>query len=109
MPASADGEPMTGLRKAAIFLVQLGQDKAAKVLSLLPESMVEELTGEIVRLRDVSQDDATSVLTQAHEALANHSTSARGGMDLARSLLAQSLGNERAAEMMERLGASLAE
>jgi flagellar motor switch protein FliG len=109
MPASTDNEPMSGLRKAAIFLVQLGQDKAAKVLSLLPESMVEELTGEIVRLRDVSNDDATSVLTEAHESLASHSTSARGGMDLARNLLAQSLGNERAAEMMERLGASLAE
>ena len=107
--APTNQPPISGLRKAAIFLVQLGQDKAARVLSLLPENMVEELTAEIVRLREVSQDDAARVLTQAHEELSNNTTAARGGMDLARSLLAQSLGNDRAGEIMERLGASLAE
>jgi flagellar motor switch protein FliG len=99
---------ISGLRKAAIFLVQLGQDKAAKVMSLLPESMVEDLTGEIVRLRDVSNNDAAAVLAEAHGVLSN-SSNARGGLDMARQLLAQSVGAERADEIMERLGASLAE
>jgi flagellar motor switch protein FliG len=102
-------ESMTGLRKAAIFLVQLGRDKAARVMSLLPEQLVEDLTGEIVRLRDVSNLDAEAVLTEAHEALAMSSGSARGGLELARQLLAQSVGAERADEIMERLGATLAE
>jgi flagellar motor switch protein FliG len=109
MTVATTTEPLSGLRKAAIFLVQLGQDKAAKVMSLLPESMVEDLTGEIVRLRDVSNADAAAVLVEAHGVLVNTSTSARGGLDMARQLLAQSLGAERADEIMERLGASLAE
>jgi flagellar motor switch protein FliG len=100
--------PISGLRKAAIFLVQLGQDKAARVMSLLPENMVEELTGEIVRLRDVTNADAAAVLSEAHAQLANNST-ARGGLEMARQLLAQSVGEERADEIMERLGATLAE
>jgi flagellar motor switch protein FliG len=100
--------PISGLRKAAIFLVQLGQDKAAKVMSLLPEQMVEDLTGEIVRLRDVSNADAAAVLVEAHAQLSNSST-ARGGLEMARQLLAQSVGAERADEIMERLGATLAE
>jgi flagellar motor switch protein FliG len=107
--AGPTASPLSGLRKAAIFLVQLGQDKAAKVMSLLPETMVEDLTGEIVRLRDVSNADAAAVLVEAHGMLAGVSASARGGLEMARQLLAQSVGAERADEIMERLGASLAE
>jgi flagellar motor switch protein FliG len=109
MTVSTTGEAISGLRKAAIFLVQLGQDKAARVMALLPDAMVEDLTGEIVRLRDVSNADASAVLAEAHGVLANSSTSARGGLEMARQLLAQSVGQERADEIMERLGATLAE
>jgi len=105
-PATA--APLSGLRKAAIFLVQMGQEKASRILALLPEDLVEELTGEIVRLREVSTLDAEAVLSEAHDSLSAQ-TGGRGGMDLARQLLAQSLGSDRADEIMERLGASLAE
>jgi flagellar motor switch protein FliG len=71
--------------------------------------MVEDLTGEIVRLRDVSNADAAAVLAEAHGVLASTSLSARGGLEMARQLLAQSVGAERADEIMERLGATLAE
>ncbi len=100
---------LSGLRKAAILLVQLGRDRAAKVLSMLPEQVVEDLTAEIVRLRDVSSDDANAVLSEANETLSSSDVAGRGGLDLARSLLADSLGTERANEIMERLGATLAE
>jgi len=109
MTVALNEPPLSGLRKAAIFLVQLGRDKAARVMALLPEAMVEDLTGEIVRLRDVSNLDADSVITEAHGVLASASSSARGGLELARQLLAQSVGAERADEIMERLGATLAE
>jgi flagellar motor switch protein FliG len=100
---------LSGLRKAAILLVQLGRDRASKVMSMLPEAMVEELTAEIVRMRDVSSDDATVVLSEARTSLNNAEVAGHGGLDLAKSLLAESLGEQRAGEIMERLGASLAE
>jgi flagellar motor switch protein FliG len=99
---------LSGPRKAAILLVQLGRDKASRVLARLPESTQEEITAEIVKLRDVSSDDARQVLNQAHEKLLNESAG-RGGMELARQLLSESVGAERANEIMERLGATLAE
>jgi flagellar motor switch protein FliG len=99
----------SGLRKSAILLVQLGSDKAAKVLSRLPESTVEELTGEIVRLRDVRYEDAENVLSAAHDQLLEATQGGRGGLELARLLLSSSMGQERADEIMERLGATLAE
>lgn len=101
--------PVTQLRKAAILLIQLGRDAAAKVLAMLPEQLVEELTAEIVRMRDVSRDEAAAVLDEAHNALTSNEKAGRGGLDLAKQLLLQSLGAERADEIMERLGASLAD
>jgi flagellar motor switch protein FliG len=98
-----------GIRRAAIFLVQLGTQKAARVMALLPEPLVEELTAEIVRLRDVTPDVASSVLSQARDQLVQAAEGSRGGLELARQLLAESVGAERADEIMERLGATLSE
>lgn len=100
---------LPGMRKAAILLVQLGREKAADVLARLPEQMVEDLTAEIVRLRDVSPGDAEAVLEEARETISATGGTGRGGLDLAKQLLIQSLGAERAEEIMERLGATLAE
>ncbi len=108
MPAAIAG-PMTGLRRAAILLIQLGRERAARVLSKLPEKLVEEITAEIVRIQDISSADADDVLKMAHGELVSSSVVGRGGFDLAREFLAQGLGDERASEIMERLGATLAE
>jgi flagellar motor switch protein FliG len=100
---------ITGLRKAAILLVQLGRERAAKVLKKLPDNLVEELTAEIVRLKDVSADESQDVLRNAHTELLENRDVTRGGMDLARQLLMDGLGSDRAEEIMERLGATLLE
>jgi flagellar motor switch protein FliG len=109
MTVATATQEISGLRRAAIFLVQLGRDKAARVMSMLPEQMVEDLTGEIVRLRDVDPEQVQSVLVEAHDHLQNSVNATRGGLELARQLLASSLGADRADEIMERLGATLAE
>jgi flagellar motor switch protein FliG len=100
---------VSGLRKAAILMVQLGRDRAAKVMAKLPVAIVEELTAEIVRLQTVSTDEANFVLSETHGELFSANTAGRGGLEMAKELLAQSLGAERADEIMERLGATLAE
>jgi flagellar motor switch protein FliG len=107
--APARSAPISPLRKAAILLVQLGKEQASKVLAKLPEQMVEDLTAEIVRLRDVSWEDAESVVGEAYKSLVSSEVAGRGGLELAKQLLAQSVGAERAEEIMERLGATLAE
>ncbi len=107
--ATKEAPAISPLRKAAILLVQLGREHASKVLAKLPEPMVEELTAEIVRLRDVSWEDAETVLGEAYTSLVSDEVAGRGGLELAKQLLAQSVGSERAEEIMERLGATLAE
>jgi flagellar motor switch protein FliG len=94
---------VSGLRKAAILLVQMGRDEAAKVLSHMKESEVEEVTAEIVRLGAVESDLADEVLAEFHDMATAHRYVGQGGMDFARELLEASLGRERAAEIVGRL------
>jgi flagellar motor switch protein FliG len=94
---------MTGLRKAAILLVQMGKDEAAKIMSHLREAEVEELTAEIVRLGQVEADVANVVLEEFHDMATGHKYVGQGGMDFARDLLEASLGRERAGEIVGRL------
>ena len=55
---------LTGLRKAAILLVQLGRDASASILKSLPEHEVESLTAEIARLEDIDVEVLDDVLEE---------------------------------------------
>jgi flagellar motor switch protein FliG len=92
-----------GLRKAAILLIQMGRDEAAKVLAHMRENEVEEITAEIVRLGSVETELADHVLTEFHDLATANKYAGQGGMDFARDLLEASLGRERAAEIVTRL------
>ncbi len=95
-----------GIRKAAILLVQLGQEKAAQVLSHLRESEVEAVSSEISRLESLAADETDAVIKEFHELATARANILNGGPDFARGLLEESLGSERAASIMERLAAS---
>lgn len=95
-----------GIRKAAIILIQLGRDKASEVLSHLSEAEVEALSAEIARLDVVDAKESTAVLSEFTEMATAHANIAHGGLAFARTMLEQSLGAERANEIMERLKAA---
>src|ERR671926_1298443 len=96
-------EPVNGLRKAVILLIQMGPERSAKILSQLREAEVEELTGEIVRLRDVPSTTSQAVLTEFHQLASARTFLGQGGALFAREMLEAGLGAERAEEIMERL------
>ncbi|MFA6297742.1 MAG: flagellar motor switch protein FliG [Nocardioides sp.] len=95
-----------GVRKAAILLVQLGRDRAAAVLSRLEDSEVEAISTEIARLDSISSSETEGVLTEFRDLMTARAHIAQGGLAFAQQLLEQSLGAERAAEIMERLNAA---
>jgi flagellar motor switch protein FliG len=98
-------DQMTGLRKAAVLLLQLGKENAAKVLGQMREAEVEALTAEIVRLDFVDGAVVEGVVDEFHAMLTAQRHAAQGGMDFAREMLVQSLGSERADEIVGRLSA----
>jgi flagellar motor switch protein FliG len=103
MPGTLAG---LGVRKAAILLVQLGRDRAASVLGNLAESEVEAISAEIARLDSISSSETESVLTEFRDLMTARAHIAQGGLTFAQEVLEQSLGAERAAEIMERLNAA---
>ena len=101
--------PMTGLRKTAILLVQLGQEAASKVLAAMREQEVEEVMAEVVRLQSVDVEEAKAVLDEFHQMAKARSYIAQGGFGLAQELLEGTLGSEKAKEILARLQAAVAE
>ena len=95
-----------GARKAAILLVQLGKTKAASVLSQLNETEVEAITGEIARLEAISSAEAESVVQEFRELMTARGHVNRGGLVFAQQVLEESLGSERAGQIMDRLNAA---
>lgn len=95
-----------GVRKAAILLVQLGRDRAAQVLAHLPEADVEVVSAEIARLESLDRDEVNQVLAEFADIARAQAHLARGGLSVAEDILRQSLGNERASAMIERLTAT---
>lgn len=98
---------LTGTQKAAMLLLQLGRDRAARVMSQLEVTEIEELTAEIMRLDRVDQALADEVLEEFY-AISAIGPGVGGGLGLAQQLLEASLGHDEAAGMMERLQSSIA-
>lgn len=102
-------EELTGLRKAAILLLQLGQEQASRVLGTMHPAEMEELVAEIARLQHVDGAVAEAVVEEFAETVAARSYAAHGGLAYARDLLEDSLGYDRAREVMGRLEAAISE
>ncbi|MBI1758585.1 MAG: flagellar motor switch protein FliG [Actinobacteria bacterium] len=98
---------MSGLRKAAVLLVQMGKDDSAKVLAQLKESEVEELSAEIMQLGMIDPISGAAVLSEFHMMASAFQHVGAGGQDFARHMLEASFGQDRADEMMGRLSAAL--
>jgi flagellar motor switch protein FliG len=100
---------LTGTQKAAVLLVQLGRERAAKVLATMGESEVEEVTAEIVRMGQIAPELAARVVEEFHGlATSGQPVAATGGLDFARQLLETSLGAQRASGVLGRVAASTA-
>jgi len=98
---------LTGSQKAAMLLLQLGRERAARVMSQLDVNEIEELTAEIMRLDRVDQAMADDVLEEFYE-VSVIGPGVNGGLGLAEHLLVASLGAEQASTMLERLQTTLA-
>ena len=97
---------VSGTRKAAILMIQLGKERAATVLSQLSDSEVEAISSEIARLDSVGAEESDAVLLEFRDMLTARSHIAQGGVAFAQQVLEQSLGAERAAEIIERINAA---
>lgn len=91
---------LSGVRKAAILLVTVGEETAKEILRSLPESDVQRLTEELADLRGVTPELTAAILEEFWELLETQSFMIHGGIDYAKRLLVETFGKERAEDLM---------
>lgn len=100
-------EELSPTQKAAIALVAFGTEVSSLVLRTLNEEDLERLTVEIANLRDVPADLEEQVIKDCHEIFMARQYVSQGGIDFAKSILENAVGNKRAQEILTRLESSL--
>ncbi len=98
---------LSGTQKAAMLLLQLGRERAARVMAQLDTAEIEELTAEIMRLERLDPGVADEVIEEFYQVSAI-GPSVGGGLGAATQLLEGALGRDEAAGMIERLQTSMA-
>jgi flagellar motor switch protein FliG len=91
---------LSGLRKAAILLVAVGEELAGDILRALPEQDVQGLTEELADLRGITPAMSAEVLQEFWELLETQGFVMHGDLDYASRLLIETFGKERAEEML---------
>ena len=102
LPSGSDAghHALSGLQKAAILMVAVGEEIGKKILQNLAEPDVQRLTEEIADLRNVPPELSLSVVEEFHEMTATQQYMVHGGLDYATRLLTESFGKQRAEDLL---------
>lgn len=96
-------EVLSGLRKAAMLLIILGEQTSAELLQQLNEEEVQKVSREVAKITSISTEQAELVLNEFHHITTAGDYLARGGVDYARKLLTRAFSPDIAKRLLERL------
>lgn len=98
---------LTGLRKAAMLLIVLGEQSAAAVLPHLSEDEVGKVSREVAKITAISSEQAEAVLQQFHHLSTAGDYVARGGVEYAKKVLQRAFQPDQAKRFLDRLAKAL--
>ena len=102
MAAPAHAQVLSGIQKAAILLISIGDQASAELLKRLSDDEVQAVTAAIASLPAISREQAEEVLEEFRSAT-SHSGQGHGGVDFAKRILTSALGAEGSKKHVERL------
>jgi flagellar motor switch protein FliG len=94
-------QPLKGVSKAAILLLNMDKDVAVAVLRHLDEDIVEDITREIAQLDLVGQDERGKVIEEFYNIALARSYAKQGGLGYAKLLLQKALPPDQASHVMK--------
>jgi flagellar motor switch protein FliG len=94
---------LSGVRKAAILTLVIGEEASAPVFKHLQEDEVEAIAREVAMLSGVPRETGDQVVEEFHHMALAAAYAARGGVDYAQKLLVKALGPESARRVIEKL------
>lgn len=95
--------PPSGVRKAAILALMLGEDASADIFKHLREDEIEHIAAEMAGMGVVSPDVGETVLDEFHQMALARSYISTGGVELAKSLLHRSLSPDAARRIIDKV------
>ena len=98
MPATT---ALTGLTKAAILLVLLGEETASAIYRNLPQQELHEVSQAIASIGLIHPDTARQVLEEYHGMALTQEYLAQGGREYASRLLVKAFGEDGAKNLLE--------
>jgi flagellar motor switch protein FliG len=94
---------LPGVRKAAVLLVSLDQDKAAEILKRLPAEAMEEVSREIASLGEIPNSSRREVFSEFYNLALANSYISEGGLEYAKALLRKSLSEDDAKRVIHQV------
>jgi flagellar motor switch protein FliG len=96
-------EVLTGVRKAAIVVLALGEEHSAKLFKFMQEDEIERVVREVAAMGSVSPEVGERVLDEFHQLSSASDYIATGGVENARRLLTKSLGPDLSRRILDRV------
>jgi flagellar motor switch protein FliG len=96
-------DQLTGKQKAAVLLMSMDVEVAAKVFKELEMKEVEQIAVEITNLRDLSPKIIEDVIEEFYQLMTASNFLVEGGLEYAQVILEKTYGAEKAREIIEKI------
>ncbi len=94
---------LTGMQKAAVLMVTLGDETASNIFKYLEEDEIQTISREIAITKHIQPEVAEEVMEEFHTMTQARSYISQGGIEYAKKLLIKSVGPEVARKIIDRL------
>jgi flagellar motor switch protein FliG len=94
---------LSGAKKAALLLMSLGKEEAAKVMSHLDERMIENVIYEMSQIRSVSKIEREKILSEFKDTIHEIKVQTHGGIETAKEILNKTVGPHKADQILKKI------
>jgi flagellar motor switch protein FliG len=103
LESGTSDQTISGIRKAAILMIILGDQVGGEILRQMDEEEVQAIGHEIARITSISNDQAEDILEEFYQMSMAHDYVLKGGLDYAKKMLNSAFGPEHARKLVDRL------
>src|SRR3954466_2823604 len=96
-------EGRSGVERAAILLLTLGEQEAAQVLKHMGAKEVQRIGAAMAKLANVSREDVAGVMKEFTSSVETQTSVGVGVDDFLRKVLVDALGQDKAASVIDRI------
>ena len=100
---NAQDHALSGVQRAAVLLLSLGEQDAAEVLKHMNAKEVQKLGIAMATISGVSREQVMQVMSNFGEALDKQTSLGMGADDYVRNVLVQALGADKAGSLIDRI------